>query len=83
MKMTGHYADPTAWEAIARADKKPQQVTGKVPASYRQVKRPRVGTYHAPNAKTTDKAVRLFRPENISIFARIRMYEVQHHHTGA
>lgn len=79
MKTTGHYADPTAWEAIARADRS----RSKLPASYRQVKRPRVGTYHAPNAKTTDKAVRLFRPENMSMIARIKMYEVQHHCTGA
>ena len=61
---TGYYADPTAWAAIARCERKPgvlkKQVTGKLD-------RPRIGTYHAPGAKTkTDRRYVVYRAENRS-----------------
>ena len=59
---TGYYADPTAWAAIARCEARPvkacQQVTGKL-------NRPRIGTYHAPGAKTKDdRKYVVYRQEN-------------------
>lgn len=79
MKTRGHYADPTAWEAIARTDRKPEK---RRRSAYPERQRQRIGTYHAPNAKTKDRAVRVFRPENMSIRERMKTDEVQHNCTG-
>ena len=79
--ITGYYADPTAWEAIARADRRPRN--NSEAHSNDQYKgadgtHPADGVYHAPGAKTLNEAVTLYRPENRSILTAIRREIYEH-----
>ena len=71
---TGYYADPTAWEAIARADSRPRN--NYEAHTHDNLKGAdgtcRTGVYHAPGAKTSSGAAFVFRPENRSVLAAIR-----------
>ena len=71
MSNRGYYADPTAWEAIKRADRK---VTHKSPLSTNSRGAPahHSGVWVAPEAKLLDKRTTIIRPENRSIFTMLR-----------
>ena len=68
----GYYADPTAWEAIARADKRPRNNSeAHIDDLHKGADGTcRIGVYHAPGAKTGGNVLKVFRPERISFAAR-------------
>lgn len=68
----GYYADPTAWEAIARADKRPRNNSeAHIDDLHKGADGTcRTGVYHAPGAMTDGSILKVFRPERISFVTR-------------
>jgi hypothetical protein len=78
--ITGYYADPTAWEAIAKADKPPRD--NHEAHSHDHYKGAdgtcHIGVYHAPGAKTLNEPATLYRPENRSVLTALRRRIYEH-----